>query len=256
MKLQTTGVVICLACATFACSKKKVMVSTPPAPAPAVARNEPPPAPAPKVTSFAVAPSSIAPGAQALLRWSVTGASRVTISGGVGSVEPSGGSQTVSPSQTTVYNLTATGPGGTASGSVTLNVAAVSASAAPAAPAAGFAEMVNTRVQDVFFAYDNSAISEQAGSTLSADATALKQILQTYPDAKVMVEGHCDDRGSAEYNLALGDRRARAARDYLTRLGVAESHLDVVSYGKEKPQCTDETEGCFARNRRAHFSPE
>ncbi|MCU1261519.1 MAG: OmpA/MotB domain protein [Bryobacterales bacterium] len=254
MKLRTAGVALFIALASFACTKKKVVATAPSAPAPAVARDQPTPAPAPKVNNFGVYPASISPGGAATLRWSVSNASKVTISAGVGSVEPASGSQRVSPTQTTVYNLTASGPGGSADGSATLTVVVTAATAAPAAHPKTLGELVQSEVRDVHFAYDASNISEEAGSTLVGDATALKQILQSFPDAKLMVEGHCDERGSAEYNLALGDRRARAARDYLTRMGVAESHLDMVSYGKEKPQCTESTESCWASNRRAHFA--
>ena len=86
------------------------------------------------------------------------------------------------------------------------------------------------------------------------DADALKAIFTDFPDATITIEGHCDERGSAEYNLALGDRRATAAKDFLTQLGVPADKLKTISYGKERPQCTDHDESCWQKNRRAHFS--
>jgi hypothetical protein len=84
--------------------------------------------------------------------------------------------------------------------------------------------------------------------------TALKSILQDFPGLVLTVEGHCDERGSAEYNLALGDLRARTARDFLAELGVAERQLEVISYGKERPQCEEPEPSCWQKNRRAHIA--
>jgi peptidoglycan-associated lipoprotein len=110
-------------------------------------------------------------------------------------------------------------------------------------------------VQDAYFDYDKSDIRADAQATLQQDATALKAILTDFPSAIIVIEGHCDDRGSAEYNLGLGDRRASAAKDFLTQLGIPADRLQTISYGKERPQCTDENEACWQKNRRAHFSP-
>ncbi len=89
---------------------------------------------------------------------------------------------------------------------------------------------------------------------LQADATALKTIFAQDATFTVQIEGHCDERGSAEYNLALGDRRATATKNALVALGIPADKLKTISYGKERPLCTDATEECYARNRRAHFS--
>ena len=104
-------------------------------------------------------------------------------------------------------------------------------------------------LQDAYFDYDASDLRDDARTNLSANADWLKK----YPSIQVLVEGHCDERGSSGYNLALGDRRANAARDYLESLGVASSRVRTVSYGKERPFCTDATEDCYQQNRRAHF---
>ena len=104
-------------------------------------------------------------------------------------------------------------------------------------------------LQDVQFDYDRYDLNEEARAILQKNA----QWLQSNPAARVEVEGHCDERGTVEYNLALGAKRAKAARDYLASLGVAESRLSTISYGEELPLCREADEGCWGRNRRAHF---
>jgi peptidoglycan-associated lipoprotein len=111
------------------------------------------------------------------------------------------------------------------------------------------------RIEDAYFDYDQHALRPDAIKALTADSSELRDILKDYPAYKLTVEGHCDERGSAEYNLALGDRRASAARDFLVQLGVPADRLKTISYGKERPQCTEENESCWQRNRRAHLSP-
>jgi peptidoglycan-associated lipoprotein len=104
-------------------------------------------------------------------------------------------------------------------------------------------------LKDAYFDYDQSDLRDDARSVLSANAEWLKK----YPSIQVLIEGHCDERGTSAYNLALGDRRANAARDYLDSLGVAASRIRTVSYGKERPACTESTEDCWQQNRRGHF---
>jgi peptidoglycan-associated lipoprotein len=102
---------------------------------------------------------------------------------------------------------------------------------------------------DVFFAYDSAELSEQARATLQKNADWMKRWTST----RMTVEGHCDSRGTNEYNLALGERRASSVRDYLTSLGVASDRIAVVSKGEEQPFCTEESESCWQENRRGHF---
>jgi peptidoglycan-associated lipoprotein len=104
-------------------------------------------------------------------------------------------------------------------------------------------------VRDPFFGYDEAALNADAQSALSASATWLKQ----YPNVTLLIEGHCDERGTEQYNLALGDRRASIVRDYLITLGVDPSRLRTVSYGEERPFDPGHTESAFAKNRRAHL---
>jgi len=104
-------------------------------------------------------------------------------------------------------------------------------------------------LQDAYFDYDQSDLRDDARSALSGNAEWLKK----YPSIQILVEGHCDERGTSAYNLALGDRRANAARDYVASLGISAARLKTVSYGKERPFCTESSEGCWQQNRRAHF---
>jgi peptidoglycan-associated lipoprotein len=104
-------------------------------------------------------------------------------------------------------------------------------------------------LKDAFFDYDKAAIGTDAAAQLTADAKWLSR----WPTVKVRVEGHCDERGTAEYNLALGERRAAAVVSYLESLGISGGRMTPVSYGKERPACTEATESCWQRNRRGHL---
>jgi peptidoglycan-associated lipoprotein len=112
---------------------------------------------------------------------------------------------------------------------------------------------LNGTLQDIYFAYNQFDLSSDAAAALRHDAEALRGILHDFPQLRVTVEGHCDDRGSAEYNLALGDRRATRTIESLAQLGLPAVSFAPVSYGKEAPQCVESNESCWSRNRRAHF---
>jgi peptidoglycan-associated lipoprotein len=103
-------------------------------------------------------------------------------------------------------------------------------------------------LRDVFFAYDSFLITEEGRQALSRNAEWMK----SKPAAQLKIEGHCDERGTSAYNLVLGEKRAKAVRNYLVELGVAANHLSVVSYGKERPFCKEHAEPCYAQNRRGH----
>ena len=105
-------------------------------------------------------------------------------------------------------------------------------------------------LSDIHFAYNEYTIEAQDGSVLRSNATWL----QTNANSRVQVEGHCDERGSEEYNIALGAKRAQAAKDYLVTLGIPGSRISTISYGKELPACQDHDESCWAQNRRDHFA--
>ena len=164
----------------------------------------------------------------------------------------------MTPSATTTYRLTAMGPAGDANATATLTVTGPPPPPAPVTRNRGPIGTLEGRVQsdlrDALFDYDSNNIRDDARAALTADSDALKRILADFPNASINVEGHCDERGSAEYNLGLGDRRASAARDFLTQLGIPADRLKTISYGKERPVCTESDESCWQRNRRAHFS--
>ena len=111
-----------------------------------------------------------------------------------------------------------------------------------------------SRLEDALFDYDKSTIRSDATVALKDDVTVIRGILTNYPSQKLLIEGYADERGSEEYNLALGDRRARAAEEFLTSMSVPANQLSIISYGKERPVCTDQTENCWQRNRRVHLT--
>ena len=110
------------------------------------------------------------------------------------------------------------------------------------------------KIEDAYFDYDKYSLRPDALKALQADSTELRDILKDYPDYKLTIEGHADERGSAEYNVALGDRRAGAAKEYLVGIGIPATQLNVLSYGKEKPVCQEHDENCWQRNRRIHIA--
>jgi peptidoglycan-associated lipoprotein len=151
--------------------------------------------------------------------------------------------------------MRAAGPGGEASATTTLAVSIPPPPAPkPVTALPTITERLSKEVQDVYFDFDKSDIRSDARATLTSDSDALKSILSDFPAHTVILEGHCDERGSAEYNLALGDRRAQATKAFLGQLGVAAERLQVISYGKERPQCTTPDEECWQKNRRVHFA--
>ncbi|MBV8570545.1 MAG: OmpA family protein [Acidobacteriaceae bacterium] len=230
------------------CHKKTTPPPPPPAPAP------PPPAPQPAINFFTAEPDTISTGQPSSLRWSVSNATSVQIDQGIGSVSPDG-RRAVYPTSSTTYTLTASGGGGSAHATATITVSTPPPpAAAPKQETASPQQILTQQVHDIHFEYDKSDIRPEDQPVLQADAVALKTIFSMDPNFIITVEGHCDERGSAEYNLALGDRRASATKDALIALGIPGDRLRTISYGKERPLCTDATEECYARNRRAHFS--
>ena len=232
--------VICLVLVIGGCRKK--VASAPPAPPPAA-----PPA-QPTVTLNAN-PGSIDPGQSVTLAWSSTNATTLTIDPGVGQVAPQG-STPVNPTASTTYTITASGSGGsaTASARVTVNTARAAPPPPPSGPA-NVSELFAQNVQDAFFDLDKSDLTGEARQVLTKDA----EFFRSYGQVRVSLEGHCDERGSTEYNLGLGQRRAEAAKNFLISLGIAANRIDTTSWGKERPFCTDHNETCWAQNRRAHF---
>jgi peptidoglycan-associated lipoprotein len=253
---------LCLALSLvlFAAGCKHKAPPPPPPPPPAPVTTAPPPAVArpPVVSQFSAEPSNIQRGETSTLRWQISGdVTSVAINNGVGAVQ-STGSRAVNPANSTTYTLTATGPGGSVTGVTTVTVSSPPPPPPPPpppGPSATLEQRVNSDLQDAYFDYDKNDIRSDARDALTRDAAALKSILADFPNASIVLEGHCDERGSAEYNLGLGDRRASSAKDFLVQLGVPGDRVRTISYGKERPVCTDSTEDCWQKNRRAHFSP-
>ena len=236
---------------------KKKVPPPPPPPPPAAERTPPPPSVArPVIASFTAEPSSIERGQSSTLRWSISNATDMSIDHGIGAIQSQGQRQ-VFPTNSTTYVLTATGPGGSETQSVTVTVSSAPAPPppAPTTPRLSSADMLQQQAQDAYFDYDKSDIRPDARDALTHNAGLLKQIFTQDPNFTVVVEGHCDERGSAEYNLALGDRRATAAKEFLVQLGIPADRMKTISYGKERPQCTDANEACWQKNRRGHLSP-
>ena len=109
------------------------------------------------------------------------------------------------------------------------------------------------KIEDAYFDYDKATLRPDALKALESDSAELRDILKLYPDYKLTIEGHCDERGSAEYNMALGNKRAEAAKAYLVNVGIPSGQLPIVSYGKEKPVCEAHDEACWQKNRRIHI---
>jgi peptidoglycan-associated lipoprotein len=207
-----------------------------------------PPASAPAPTAQLTAnPNQISAGDQVTLSWRTTDATSVTIDG-IGDV-PTTGVKTVTPSTSTNYHLVARGEGGTVEATAHVSVNAAPAVQVPSNTMSEEEEF-KANVQDIFFDYDTYDVRSDAQSTLSHDAS----YLVSHPNIKVVIGGYCDERGSDEYNLALGQNRADAAKNALVTAGVAADRIRVVSYGKEKPFCTESTEECWQQNRRAGFT--
>lgn len=237
---------------------KKKAPPPPPPPAPKDNPAPPPPSAKPVISAFTAEPRSIERGQASTLRWSVQNATDMTIDQGVGAIQSSGSRQ-VFPAETTTYTLVANGPGGSQTQAVTVEVRATAPAPPPPPPpptkGRTAIDILSSDVQDAYFDYDKNDIRDDARAALTKDADVLKQLFADNPGFSVLVEGHCDERGSAEYNLGLGDRRANAAKEFLQTLGVPADRLKTISYGKEQPQCTEASEACYQKNRRAHFSP-
>ena len=223
---------------TFGCGPKKV--AAPPKPPEAA----PPPA-RPTVTLQAN-PTTVNKGESSTLSWNSTDATQLSIDPGVGAVNAQGSTK-VSPTDSTTYTITATGPGGSASATAAVSVNAPPPPEAPKEPSID--EIWAKDVHDAYFDTDKADIRADARQALASTADFFK----AHPSVKATIEGHCDERGSTEYNLGLGDRRAAAVKQYLVSLGVSAGQLTTVSFGKEKPFCQEHGEPCWQQNRRGHF---
>jgi peptidoglycan-associated lipoprotein len=230
--------ILALGALLFLGACKKKVAPTPPPP--------PPPPPAP-TASISVNPNTIQAGQSASLTWETTNATDVSIDG-IGAVQPNG-SQSVSPSDSTTYHLVAKGSGGTQEATARLTVTQAPPPPPPPTPSVTDEDLFSQNVKDVYFDYDKSAIRADQQGSIQANA----QFFNQHTNMNFTIEGHCDERGSTEYNLALGDQRATAVKNALTAAGVSASRIKTISYGKEKPFCTESNEACWQQNRRGHF---
>jgi peptidoglycan-associated lipoprotein len=255
---KLTWAVLVLALA-IGCKKQPPAPPPPPPPPPPAKVEAPKPAP-PVITAFTVEPGTIQRGQAGTLRWAVQGAETVTIDQGVGAVAANG-TRNVSPAARTTYRLTARNAGGDTNSIAVLNVADAPPPPPPpppppvkqTAPKLTLTERLAQDVQDVYFDYDRYEVREDASAILQKNVQALRAILTDFPNAVITLEGHCDERGSAEYNLGLGDRRASSVKEFLGASGVTDGKLQPVSYGKERPACSEASEDCYQKNRRVHF---
>ncbi len=209
----------------------------------------------PPTASITADPVSIDLGQTVVLNWRTLNATTVTIDG-IGQVNPNG-TQTVAPSNSTNFHLTAKGDGGSVEANVRVTVRV------PTVPAGGTTldnsatgggpvtdAAFHAAVQDMYFDYDSYDLRPDAQATASQAAA----FMVSHPDLRILIGGYADERGSAEYNLALGENRANAAKTALVNAGVAPARVRVVSYGKEKQFCTESNETCWQENRRAQFT--
>jgi peptidoglycan-associated lipoprotein len=247
---QVLYVLLLVAAVGFTGCKKKVAA----APAAAAPVQPAPPPPAPTITLRA-APATVDRGQSSSLQWEAKNATSVSIQPEVGNVQTQG-SRSVNPSSSVTYTAVATGPGGSASDSARVTVR-VPAAAAPARPEprpearVNMDDLFRRNVQTIYFDFDKSDARPDQVPRLEANASWLKE----HRGVKFTIEGHCDERGSAEYNLGLGDRRANRVKEFLIKEGVEASSIKTISYGKERPICREATEDCYQRNRRAAFVP-
>jgi peptidoglycan-associated lipoprotein len=228
--------------AASGCHKKQ---AAPPPAAMAPEATTPPP-----TASITADPAAIDLGQSVVLNWRTSNATSVSIDG-IGEV-PVNGTQTVSPSSSTNFHLVAKNDGGTTEANVRVTVRVPEVPAAPADNSSdmGSDAIFHAKVQDIFFGYDSFDLTPQADSSITSAAA----YLNANPAIKILIGGYCDDRGSAEYNITLGENRANAAKTALVSAGIAGNRIRVVSYGKEKQFCSEETESCWQQNRRDQFS--
>ena len=162
--------------------------------------------------------------------------------------QPATTAATAAPAPAPAPRAAAPGPAPTAAAPAESGAAATAAPASTARPSLKEFTAV-AALKDVFFEFDKYDIRAEDAKTLDANATWLKANAENL----LLIEGHCDERGTNEYNLALGERRAKAAMNYLVSQGVQANRITIISYGEERPVCNEKNESCWSKNRRAHF---
>jgi peptidoglycan-associated lipoprotein len=217
-------------------------------PAPVPSTPAPPVAPLPRPTATLTASSTfVRAGDKVTLNWNTTNSTDQDLEPGIGKVAPEG-SNDVTLTDSTTYTLAVSGPGGSNAASVRITVSPQAPPQPVSQASPSMEQLFKANVFDAYFDFNKYDIRADAREGLSKTA----QFLRSYPDIHIVIEGHCDDRGSTEYNLGLGERRAQAVKDFLVSLGVPANRVETTSYGKERPFCTEETEECWQQNRRGH----
>ncbi|MGH9455372.1 MAG: peptidoglycan-associated lipoprotein Pal [Terriglobia bacterium] len=241
--------VLVLAVLLSACHKSHVAAGIPAAPG---TESPTPPPPLPPTCSLTAEPATVEMGKSVTLTWASNNATALDLEPGLGKQQAEG-STTATPQESTSYTLSVTGSSGsgtcTARVTVTPPVAQTGSVSESNLPPGGAGAASASPLQDIYFDFNQSTLRPEAEQTLTQNASYLKG----HPDAKVRIEGYCDQRGSEEYNLGLGDRRATAAKNYLANLGISADRVATLSYGKDKPFCTETTDECYQQNRRDHL---
>jgi peptidoglycan-associated lipoprotein len=211
----------------------------------------PPPAPLPPAPTVTidVTPATVQQGQPVTVTWKTENATDVTIEQ-IGAVQPNG-AQSLTPADSATYHITAKGPGGVQQADARVTVVPATSAASTSTGGEELSAADANRL-DVFFDLDDASIRPDQVSTIQTDA----QFLKAHPDMRIVVEGHCDELGSTEYNLALGDKRAAEVKTALEKAGINSSRMRTVSYGKELPVCAQQSEECWRLNRRAHVTPD
>lgn len=252
MRNTTTLLELCLLLAVMAllaaCHAKRVAAPSVPA---APSGAEAPAAPGPPTCTLTVEPATVTMGQSATLTWTSENASDLTLQPKLGPQQAEG-STSVTPTEPTTYTLNLTGPGGNGECNARVTVTPGTPPAPSVEesnlPPGGAQSAAGAKLQDAFFDFNQAQLRPEAQAALTQDA----KLLKSHQDVKVRISGHCDQRGSEEYNLGLGQRRAEAAEQFLVNLGIPAENISTVSYGKDRLFCTENTEECYQQNRRAH----
>jgi peptidoglycan-associated lipoprotein len=243
--IELVGILV-LVVVAGACHKR-TPAAVPTSVNPEAAAPPPPPPPAASC-NLTAEPASVDLGKSVTVSWESHDATDLDLEPGAGK-QLARGSISITPQESTTYTLNVSGPGGKGNCSVRVTVAVPPPPAGPSVKEENVGGLAASALKDAFFDYDKADIRPDAQQALTADA----EFLKAHPEVKITVEGYCDQRGSEEYNLGLGDRRATGAKNFLTDSGVTSERMSTISFGKDRPFCKEATEDCWQQNRRAHL---